>query len=173
MLSEDDAEHARWRPCGGGRGGGESGGERGSVLILMPVAALIFIILGSLAVDATVLFLAERELAGAAAAAANDAATRAIDLDLFYERGCISLVQDLAEDVVETSVAAKQLGQAGLELAPPEVDAVGREVTVTLSGEAPHIFTKALPGAPDTAAVSATASATAEGLAAGPAGAPC
>lgn len=139
-------------------------GERGSVLILMPVAALIFIILGSLAVDATVLFLAERELANAAAAAANDAATRAIDLDLFYERGCIALDPELAEEVVGTSVAAKQLGQDGFELALPEVETQGREVTVTLIGQAPYIFSKALPGAPEEATVSATATAVAEGL---------
>lgn len=139
-------------------------GERGSVLILMPVAALIFVILGSLAVDATVVFLAERELANAAAAAANDAATRAIDLDVFYARGCIELVEELAEDVVAASVASKQLGQDDFVLGPTAVDARGREVTVTLTGQAPHIFSKALPGAPDAATVSATATATAEGL---------
>ena len=141
-------------------------GQRGSVLVLMPVAALIFVILGSLAVDATALFLAERELAGAAAAAANDAATRAVDLDLFYEAGCLALDQALAEDVVGRSLAAKRLGQAGLQLAAPEVSAGGREVRVTLTAAAPHLFTKAIPGAPDTATVSATATATAEGPAA-------
>ncbi len=144
-----------------------SDGQRGSVLILMPVAALIFVILGSLAVDATALFLAERELAGAAAAAANDAATRAIDLDLFYESGCLALDELLAEDVVKRSVAAKRLGQAGLRLAAPEVRAGGREVKVTLTAVAPHIFTKAIPGAPDEAVVSAMATATAEGARAG------
>lgn len=146
------------RPCRGA-----AGGERGSVLILMPVAALIFVILGSLAVDATALFLAERELAGAAAAAANDAATRALDLDLFYGTGCVALDEGLAVDVVGRSLAAKRLGQAGLRLAAPEVEAGGREVSVTLTAAAPHIFTKAIPGAPDSATVSATATATAEG----------
>ena len=137
--------------------------QRGSVLILMPAAALIFVILGSLAVDATALFLAERELAGAAAAAANDAATRALDLDLFYEAGCLTLDERLAEDVAARSVSAKRLGQAGLRVATPEVRVGGREVRVTLTAAAPHIFTKAIPGAPDTATVSATATATAEG----------
>ena len=142
-------------------------GQQGSVLILMPVAALIFVILGSLAVDATALFLAERELAGTAAAAANDAATRAIDLDLFYETGCLALDEGLAEDVVDRTVAAKQLGRAGLRVAAPEVGARGREVRVTLTAAAPHLFTKAIPGAPDTATVSATATATAEAPGAG------
>lgn len=158
------------RPAEGVTGRGD---ERGSVLILMPVAALIFVILGSLAVDATVVFLAERELANAAAAAANDAATRAIDLDVFYARGCIELVEELAQDVVAVSVASKQLGQDDFELGPPQVDARGREVTVTLTGQAPHIFSKALPGAPDVATVSATATATAEGLADAPGASSC
>lgn len=138
-------------------------GERGSVLVLMPVAALIFVILGALAVDATVLFLAERELAGAAAAAANDAATRAIDPDRFYADGTIVLDAGRANDVVAVSVAAKQLERSGFDVATPEVRIVAADqVTVTLTGRAPYIFSKAIPGVADSAPVSATATATAE-----------
>ena len=147
--------------------------ERGSTLILMPVAALIFVVLGSLAVDATVLFLAERELAGTAAGAANDAATQAIDIELFYDAGCLRLDEARAGQVVTGSVAAKRLGDAGIRLDPPDVVARGRRVTVTLTGRAPHVFSKALPGAPDSAPVSATATATAEGPAAGPGDVAC
>lgn len=139
------------------------GHERGSVLILMPLAALIFVILGALAVDATVLFLAERELAGAAAAAANDAATRAIDQDVFYTDGSIVLDPGLAAEVAVASVAAKQLGQSGFTVEPPDVRVQGGDrVTVVLNGRAPYIFSKAIPGGPDSAAISATATATAE-----------
>lgn len=137
--------------------------QDGSVLILMPVAALIFIILGALAVDATVLFLAERELAGAAAAAANDAATRAIDQDIFYADGRIVVDEVLAAKVAAASVAAKQLDRSGFDVEPPDVQVVGGDrVTVTLTGQAPYIFSKALPGGPDTAVISAVATATAE-----------
>jgi hypothetical protein len=108
--------------------------ERGSTLILMPVAALIFVVLGSLAVDATVLFLAERELAGTAAGAANDAATQAIDIELFYDAGCLRLDEARAGQVVAGSVAAKRLGDAGIRLDPPDVVARGRRVTVTVDG---------------------------------------
>ncbi len=38
----------------------------------------------------------------------------------------------------------------------------GDRVTVTLTGEARYIFSKAIPGGPDTAVLSATATATAE-----------
>ena len=137
--------------------------ERGSVLILMPVAALIVVILGALAVDATVLFLAERELAGAAAAAANDAATRAIDLDVFYAEGRVTLDEGLAREVATASVAAKGLARSGFPVGPPDVRVVGGDqVTVTLTGQAPYVFSKAVPGGPSTATVSATSTATAE-----------
>ena len=136
--------------------------ERGSVLVLMPVAALIFVLLGALALDATVVFLAERELAGAAAAAANDAVTRGIDREEFYRSGCVVVLPGAAADVARSSVAAKELDRSGLSVAIPEVDVrAGAAVTVTLRGTAPHIFTRAVPGAPSEAGVSATATATA------------
>lgn len=145
-----------------GRPATEPTGEAGSVLVLMPVAALVFVILGALALDATVLFLAERELAGAAAAAANDAAALAIDEEVFYADGTVVLDPAVAQVVAEASVASKQLGQHGFEVAPPAVSVVGGDsVVVTLTGRAPHLFAKAVPGGPDSAAVSATATADA------------
>ena len=145
--------------------------EGGRALVLMPVAALIFIILGALALDATVVFMAERELAGAAAAAANDAVTRGIDRDEFYRSGCVVVLPGAAQDVARRSVAAKELERSGLSMTVPEVDVRGGSaVTVTLRGTAPHVFTRAVPGAPSDADVSATATATArtaEGVDAG------
>jgi Flp pilus assembly protein TadG len=136
--------------------------ERGSALVLMPVAALIFVILGALALDAPVVFMAERELAGAAAAAANDAVTRGIDRDEFYRSGCVVVLPGAAQDVARRSVAAKELERSGLSMTVPEVDVRGGSaVTVTLRGTAPHVFTRAVPGAPSDADVSATATATA------------
>ncbi len=145
--------------------------QDGSVLVLMPAAVLVFIILGALALDAAVVFMAERELAGAAAAAANDAVTRALDEGEFYDRGCVVLVPAVAADVVRASVAAKRLADAGISVGQPEVAVTdGARVTVTLRGRAPHLFAKALPGGPSTAAVSATATATARGTGGGVAG---
>src|SRR3712207_1178709 len=45
--------------------------ETGSALILMPAAVLVLVILAAIAVDAAIMFLGERELAAATAAAAN------------------------------------------------------------------------------------------------------
>ena len=129
----------------------------------MPAAALIFVILGALALDATVVFLAERELAGAAAAAANDAAAVALDSDAFYDRGVVQVDVKRAAQVVAASVAAKRLGDAGIHVDPPNVEVRdGTRITVTITGSAPYVFAKALPGAPSTAAVSARATAVAE-----------
>ena len=47
--------------------------------MLMPAAVLIVILLGSIAVDFAVVFLGQRDLGAAAAAAANNAATYGLD----------------------------------------------------------------------------------------------
>jgi Flp pilus assembly protein TadG len=129
-------------------------------MMLMPAAVLIFIVLGAICVDVAVVFLAQRELANAAAAAANDAATRALDLDEFYAEGTISVVPAEAERVAATSVAAKRLDY--IDIAPPvvTVDGVG-QVTVLLTAEVGYIFAKAIPRGPTSTSVSATAVATA------------
>ena len=55
---------------------GDGVNERGSVLLLFPAAVLIVIVLSAITVDSSIAFLAQRELANATAAAANDAASR-------------------------------------------------------------------------------------------------
>lgn len=69
----------------------------------MPAAVLVFLVLGALAVDAAAVFLAQRYLANAASAAANDAASQAVDLDRFYADGSVRL---LALDAQRVAAAA-------------------------------------------------------------------
>ena len=135
--------------------------ERGSVLMLMPAAVLVLAILGGLAADVAQVYLAEREMSSAAAAAANDAATQAIDLDGFYESGDIRLVEDRARAVALRSVAARNLDRFGARVESVDVSADGRSVTVVVSGRSPHLFAKALPGRSDGTNVSASAVAEA------------
>ena len=135
--------------------------ERGSVLMLMPAAVLVLAILGGLAADVAQVYLAERELSSAAAAAANDAATLALDLDGFYETGEIQLLEDRARQVALRSVAAKGLGRFGAQVESVDVSSDGRSVTVVVSGRSPHLFAKALPGRSDGTDVSASAVAEA------------
>ena len=134
--------------------------ERGSVLMLMPAAVLIFIVLGALCVDYGAVYVAQRDLANAGAAAANDAATQSIDLDVFYATGDVVLDERRAEDVARRSVAAK-----GLDHLAPVVEDVaidGTSVTVTIRGRASHIFAKAVPGGKDHVDVRTSSQAEAE-----------
>ena len=129
--------------------------DRASALMLMPAAVLVVLVLGAIAVDAAVVFLAERELASAAAAAANDAVTAGLDEAALRSGQPYRLDPALVEEVVGRSLAGQGL--------PPGVDVHvaldGDRVRVTLAGEARLVFAPAVPGAPTTAAVEATASA--------------
>jgi hypothetical protein len=130
--------------------------ERGSVLMLMPAAVLVFVVLGALVVDAALVYRAEREVSSLAAAAANDAAGAAVDLDSWYRDGTLRLDPAAAATVVRDRVAA---GRFGAEVVRVEV--AGDRVTVVVRGRAEHLFAKALPGAPGGTDVEASATATA------------
>lgn len=131
------------------------GHEHGSVLVLMPAAVLVFLVLGALAVDAAALFLAQRHLANAASAAANDAASQAVDLDRFYADGSVRLVALDAQRVAVATV--ERLGLDHLGDVRPVATVRGDVVEVTVSARARQVFAPAIPGGPDTVAVAATA----------------
>ena len=114
--------------------------------MLMPAAVLVFLILGALCVDFGSVYAAKRELANAAAAAANDAATQAIDLDHFYATGDVRILQDRARAVAIRSIAAKGLDHLDATVSDVEVDVTGTHVTVTVHGRAHYLFAKAVPG---------------------------
>jgi Flp pilus assembly protein TadG len=130
--------------------------ERGSILLLLPAAVLIFLILGALSVDFAMAYSAERQLANAAAAAANDAATQSVDVDHLYATGEVRLRPERAAEVVAQSLSAKRLERFDVEVRAVEVD--GNVVRVTIGGRAHYIFAKAVPGGPESVAVEASAS---------------
>lgn len=134
--------------------------DRGSVLLLMPAAVLVFLVLGALSVDFAGAFASERQLANAAAAAANDAAAAAVDLSHLYETGEVRLVPQRAQEIAARSITRSGLGRLSVRLAAVEVS--GRRVTVTVTGRAPFVLAKAVPGGPDGMDVSASSTATAE-----------
>ena len=135
--------------------------ERGSVLMLMPAAVLVLLVLGAIAVDSAVVFLAQRELSNAAAGAANDAATRAIDEASFYGEGVVVLDADTARRVAEQALRVRV--PRYVEDARVDVAVASGEPTVTvrIDADVEYIFAKALPGVRHRAHVRATASATA------------
>lgn len=132
--------------------------QRGSVLMLLPAAVLVFLVLGALSVDFGGVYAAQRELNDAAEAAANDAASRALDLSTLYGSGAPVIDPVLAEQVARASVASKGLDRLDAEVESVEVD--GATVTVRVKGRAQHLFAKAVPGGP--AATDVRTSATAE-----------
>lgn len=150
-------------------------GELASALMLMPAGVLIVLILGALAVDSAILFLGERELADLSAAAANDAATAALNESAFYECGRLQLDEQRALQVASASAAARVSDAVTLtaididvrnELNPPEL-------TVAASGTVRLVFTPAVPGTTRTRAVQAQSVAVPQPLGADVAGATC
>ena len=132
--------------------------ERGSVLMLMPAAVLVVLLLGAIAVDFSLAFLAERELLSAASAAANDAATFGLDEDALRARGELVLDPDRVEAAVARSLRAR--GNPLVDRAAVAVSLDDGQVRVSLRSRAEHLFSSAVPGAPDGTDVEASASAS-------------
>lgn len=133
--------------------------ERGSVLLLVPAGVLALVILGAIAVDHAVVALGQRELAAAVAAAANDAATAALDERAFYEDGAVLLHPGRAESVAEQALAARL--PKGLHSVDLVVTTSGRQVCVSATAVVDHVFSPGVPGVQQSTTVSARATATA------------
>ena len=134
--------------------------ERGSVLALMPVAVLVFIVLGSLAVDASLAFLGEREVANLASAVANDAATQGIDVVRDYGTGDLVIDPVRVREVADAAIARSGLDH--LEGLTIDTDVVGDSVVVRVRAQVRSLFSRALPGGLELREVAASAQATAE-----------
>ena len=124
------------------------------------------VILGALAVDSAVLFLGERELADLTAAAANDAATAALNAEAFYDCGRLQLEEPRAREVVQAVVGARSSDAVGVTAVSVAVsnDIVRPEVTVAAQGTVQLVFTPAIPGAARTRVVDARSTAAAQPL---------
>lgn len=134
-------------------------GENGTVLMLMPVAVLIMFVLAAITVDLTAVRAGQQDLLAAATDAANDAATAGLDeaalrsgrgFELDPSRVWLVAVEALATRGVLDNLSSGpdvSINQDG-------------SVTVSLSKRVPHLFARALPGAPDDKLVLATATAT-------------
>ena len=134
----------------------------GSVLLLFPAGVLIVVVLAAMAVDASIAFLGDRELAAAVAAAANDAATEALSDEAFYGDGRLELddweVEQVAEERVRTSLDTGRHRQLTVR-ATVERSSGGCawSLRVEASARVSYLFASALPGGPDEARVDSTA----------------
>jgi Flp pilus assembly protein TadG len=133
--------------------------------MLVPAAVLVLVILGAIAVDLSISLLGQRELTNAAAAAANDAATAAIDKSAFYRGrsgrapGTVEVDGARAHEVVN-QVLTMQSPRA-VKVTGFEVHTSASQVCVTLEGRVEYLFAKAIPGVAHGATVRGRATATA------------
>jgi hypothetical protein len=135
--------------------------ERGSVLALMPAAALVFIVLGALACDSAIAYLGEREVSNVAASVANDAATEAIDLDRYYATGEVVLLPARVAAVADATAAREAAGH--LQDLHIEAEVIGSDrVIVRVRARVRSLFARALPNGLEMRHVDAAAEATAQ-----------
>lgn len=132
------------------------------MLLLVPASVLVLVVLGAIAVDSAVVLLGQRELANAAAAAANDAATVALDLGALRGDDRLRLDPDRAR-AVAAGAAARQIDGVVLDADGVRVRVDGLRVTVTLRGTVEHVFARAVPGASRRTSVAASATAVLRG----------
>ena len=119
----------------------------------MPVAVLIVILLGGVAVDSSITFLAQRELVDATQAAANDAATYGADAGALRTGDGYRLDPARVQDEVRRSFAARGLDDVDLS-----VDVIDGALVVRARRRVDTIFGRAIPGG--TGSVVVTAHAT-------------
>jgi Flp pilus assembly protein TadG len=131
-------------------------GDRGSALLLVPAGILIVLLLGSIAVDLSLVHLTRQEAADAAAAAADDTVTAALDQDALRARGVYVIDERRARQVT-----AEVLDARGLATTVSAADVVvdGDTVTVTLTVPVRYVFARGVPGARHGTTVTVTASA--------------
>jgi hypothetical protein len=119
-------------------------GDRGSVLALVPAGFLVLIALGALAVDSAVAYQGQQQLHDALVAAANDAASSAIDHSAFYGSGSVVISLPVAQQVVCRSLVQQhdsQLHQVKLWLGVN-----GAELRVMGEAKVDAVFGRAIPG---------------------------
>ena len=137
--------------------------ERGSALMLVPAAVLVLIMLAAITVDSAIVFLAQRDVANRAAAAANDIAGVALADEALYGGDDLVLDGEAAQAYV-----ARIIGQAPLPARYLRMEATvaidGSQVEVSAVAEVRRLFAPALAGLRTTATVEAVSTATATKL---------
>lgn len=141
--------------------------DHGSVLMLVPAGILVLLLLAAIAIDGSVVWLAQRDLSSRTAGVAADIAGAAVDDRAFYGGGEI-LLRDDAADAYTALVFAPEAMPKGYDSWSAGAAVDGRSVTVTARAEVRYVFASAIPGLRRTTEVSARATAEARPLAAAP-----
>jgi Flp pilus assembly protein TadG len=136
------------------------------MLLLFPAAFMIMLTLAAITVDGAIAFMAQRQLANATEAAANDAASEALSDAAFYRDDRIELsssaVESLAVDRVFSLVdPARHHGLAvTAQASPPASAGCSWTVRVSASSQVDQLFAKAMPGSSGRVAVKAESTAS-------------
>jgi Flp pilus assembly protein TadG len=137
--------------------------QRGSTLLLFPAALLIMLALAAITVDSAIAFQAQRQLANAAAAAANDAATLALSDEAFYKRNSIELspsaVQAMAVSLVERVIDTARHHDLVVDAQAEQVGCAWT-VRVRAASRVDQLFGRAMPGSDGQVDVRATSTAS-------------
>jgi hypothetical protein len=134
--------------------------DHGSVLMLVPAGILVLLVLAAIAIDGSVVWLAQRDLSSRTAGVAADIAGAAVDDAAFYDGGDIRLDDDVADAYTDLAFASDQL-PAGYGAWSADAVVGGPSVTVTARAEVRYVFAPAIPGLRRTAVVRAAATAEA------------
>lgn len=134
--------------------------EDGNTLLLMPAGVLILIVLAAIAVDAAIVFQAQREAGDVAAGLANDAASL-LDEDRFYTAGEIAIDPTRVAALIALRLPQEQDEPLTLTCAP-SYPGDERTVEIRCTGRTELLFTPALPGTGGLGEVVGTARARAE-----------
>jgi len=113
--------------------------------MLVPASILVFFVLGSIAIDLTAIFLAQRSAQRSVSAAADDAAGM-LDTRQIQYNGDLLIDQEAAERVARAHIAARVPQARLLEPVIVKVSADRKSIEVRITVRVPHIMMRALPG---------------------------
>jgi len=128
--------------------------------MLMPAAVLIVFLLGSIALDFSIVYLRQRQALNLAADAANDAAIEGIDLERFRRDGTTALVD--GDGLAAVEARYEDLATFGDEVELQIVVVDDLTVTATVRVDFGLVFAGIVPGADRDRSVEVSATAVAE-----------
>jgi Flp pilus assembly protein TadG len=116
------------------------------VLILIPAIVLVLLVLGAIAVDASVAYLARRQLTDFTTSAADRAAASALDKSSFYGSGQVRIDPVVAQNVVAAAESAAVRGGLDITSVTVSVGPSGQSVTVVATAVTQTVFGIAVGG---------------------------
>ena len=116
------------------------------MLVLVPALVVVLLVLGAIAVDASVAYLAHRRLDDFTASAADRAAASALDPSAFYDSGVVRIDPAVAQAVAGQAEAAAIAGGLDITSLRVTVSPDGETVTVRATATARTVFGVAVGG---------------------------